>query len=525
MMKPTTFIYSMFILLLLAFQNASSAAEITPTCTTERLDELKLSAQSRDPRTSELAQSLKDCPSFRDEALVWGAIYESSLDRYDQMGSYITQVQQPSETATRMTILSEAANGSYQTLESLIKSGKSGWNDDAEANFVLARAAIRARNVVVAKKAYERYLELKPDDIDMQIESIYALMVDFPHFAKAQLNKLAKNDHLTEAQKTAVNRSTVFLAQTFAPHYLQTTTERTYLIPAKYEQFNDTIRGFMRQSLKTGYYSANFEVDLTSSNLSSNNSNTHQIANDATIKKAFKTTDQLSQVMLSGGWFGGRTKNIFIGSVELSHSSEFGLIGILGVQKEPWAKYSPIAFENSDWDRTSQTLELRYFDYLSLRGAKRTVSEQSTSQQILFNAKVPIWRAYRGYQIVSLLLTQEQLSSDRYSPFVYSPKAATTRTMGLHYEYRWNSTSTLLARYLMGEVDLRLHLEAPGASLTNTSAKGKTTSGSIEWSYIFNNNWSSSLSLSGSKVKDSAGNRIYESRLYSIGLAWGGETL
>jgi hypothetical protein len=442
---------------LLAFHIVALAADVNTECSVAKMDELRNAAQAKDPKALLLADKLAECPSLRDEALVWAAIYETSMERYGQLNKYLEQLQQPSATANRMTILNQATRGAYITLQDLVNSGAPGWSNDAEANFVLARTLVRAHEMAEAKKAYEHYLELKPDDIDLQVEAAFALMVDYPRTTKQFLEGLEKRSDLSESQKEAVRRGRELLAQAYTPRYYSSLTTAGREVPLVYDQFSDSVKGFGRKSFRTGYYTPDFEFDLAKVILTSDDPSSAQTATEISVKKVFASKNKLTHLLAALGWFQGEEKGANRSQIKLSHSFFNGIIATVGYQTDPWVTHGALSKEYTSWTINTGSIGINYFDFLSYHFGYSTVASQVVINQNSLEFKYPVWRLRKGQQTWSIYALADALNADRFSQYVYSPKVAKTSLLGVLHEGHFGSGTLLRARASFGLVTSQLN--------------------------------------------------------------------
>jgi hypothetical protein len=443
-------------------------------CSPERLNELRMLAQSLDSRTPKIAIELSSCPEYHDEALLWASFYQKQMGAYENVAEPAGLIDRPSVTSSRFQILGAASQGSYQLLEAKVSEGAPGFAGDAESHLILARALIKDHRYADGRANYDRYLALKPDDTDVRIEAAYSYLWE-DQWRKADSSlALISTLPLTPAQKAAVARGREMAKQIHERAGDDGEFKNMPYVPFSFERVWSSFKGFSRQSLLSGYHAPSYAIDVGIMSLNSDDPATAQAAVEVIAAKNFnlsKTSDLFAKV----GWWQGVESNYTAGLVYAKTLAN-GMRPLAGFETEPLAKYAPIPKDNSGWSRSSLFAGLQYKDRFEYRFYATSTTAQGNSGKHSLLISIPIFKSFsEGTFHVRLLA--EALSAQQYSAYIYSPRESNVLLPGLRYDTRIDDNSTLQLGIDYGFVGERLNPGAAGGTPSMTQNSSGTLLG------------------------------------------------
>jgi len=480
------------------------------------MDRLRQAAQSLDNQTVSLAPQLSSCPEYHDEALLWLAFYETKMNRYDRSAHRAGQVLQASDAADRFEILGQASEGNYLTLQTLIQSNHLSWKEDAEAILVWSRALMRDKKYVEARQSYDRYLSLKPDDIDIRIEAAYTYLWQSDAVgAEAKFKSLiALDSNMTESQQAAVVRGLELAQKQLLKFQSQW---QGPIIPVSMERSWSSFNSFSKQGLRSGYRARSYFLDASVMNFKSDDETTAQVAGEIFASKNFGLGSE-TDLYLKLGWFQGEGGNA-LGAAVLAHSLGIGIKPFLGLETEPAVKTAPIPSEFTKWNQQALFVGVNFQDRFEYRFTSQSTSEQGNGAKNSFAATLPIVKRPSGDEFKFRLLV-ETLSTQKYSKFIYSPAESNTLLPGVFFKTE-DATSQLTLDFSYGAVYEKLNPGDPSAtpSLTQGSsgqllAFGTFYKSKIEEDLILN------LSFRYSRTASSGGTVSYQAGNLTAGIEW-----
>lgn len=472
-------IFSLAIVSLLLLLYSYQGICQTGICTPEKLNELRLLAQSLDARTPKSAIELSSCAEYRDEALLWAAFYQKQMGAYEKIAQPLETIENPSTTASRFQVFGNASQGAYKTLESLIKEEKSGYAGDAEAHLILARALVRDRRTADGRVQYERYLTLKPDDTDVRIEYAYSYLWD-DQWKKAEstLNLIATMN-LTSAQQKSVQRGLDMAKVIHARIGEQSSYEQMPAVPFFFGRNWSSFKGFSRQTLSSGYHAPTYSIDAGIMSLNSDDTSTGQAAVELTGTKNF-SIGKSSDLFAKLGWWQATESN-FIFNLTYAKSFPSGFRPLAGIETEPLAKFAPIPVKYSGWSRSSLFAGLHYKDRFEYRFYATTVTANGNFSKHSLLIQFPAFKNFIDGKFKVRLLA-ESLSAQQYSPYLYSPRESNVVLPGVRYQTKLDDNSDLDVGFDYGFVGERLNPGNPsGTQSLSGNSSGTITSYSAHY--------------------------------------------
>jgi tetratricopeptide (TPR) repeat protein len=481
-----------------------------------KMNELRLAASAMNEVTLALSAELSLCPEFHDEALLWAAFYNNQNGQYEQNTMVSDMLDKPDSISDRYQVLAEASQGRYQKLKSLVESGAPGYVNDAESNLILARSLMRAKQVAVAHEQYQKYLQLKPDDIDVHIEQAYSYLWN-DNWKKAQ-----RKFRLIEMQKlTPVQIKTVKAGQEQSDKVKNRKLSEGGLasteIPLGFERVANSFKSFSRQSLVSGYHTQAYSFDASVMTLNSDDTSTQQTAGEVLISKNFSLTNSV-EFYGKAGWLQGVGGNYNLVGV-LTKTLNSGIKPLIGFESTPLVKIAPIPKEHTDWSQQSVFAGFRVKDKFEYRLYAMNMTEQGSAAKHSLILEIPIKMDPNSGQLKFKLLA-ENLATQSYSAYIYSPRDSTVVLPGLVWSVKPDEQSEVKAHIDYGFVSERLNDGATTASsnLANNSS-GQLFGFGLNYRTEIDKSLDAELKFQYDRTS-AGGSTSYQASQVYIGLIW-----
>jgi hypothetical protein len=396
-----------------------SARAQVDTCGEVQLDKLRAAAQALDPATEALAARLAKCEERQDEIQLWTAYYHYMRGEYAKNAN--TLKVESGALDERMQLLAAASQGSYRRLQEMIERQAPGYAGDAESLLVLARALARDRRFDEADRRYRQYGQLKPDDVDVEIERAYArVWAEDVHGAIEAFEALLAREKIDERSRRALTE-----ARDFATARALNLHEREAFVATSVTGGPTwawtSYRNFSRTSLGTSWLRQDLTLSFDLHRLLSDEASL--VGYEGTIARTFRLP--LGMELYGRGGFFYANAGVPLLTLVLTRPFVDGPTPLLGLEQDAVARSAALPAALAGTTRRSLFIGVRYKRVLDYRFSHGWMGAAGDYDKHVGLVRVRVFQSRGGRALAAVVGRFENESHDVASPYLYTPKSAT----------------------------------------------------------------------------------------------------